>query len=157
MWGVVQHSGNLVAGSVSIGFVNLSGHALGSQETPHHGPTCSFPCPYAQSAQGVGGWVEEISFPKMQMLSFILMESGLLMIRCPTHLPIYFPPLTPSLPLSNTSPPAYTCSLGTKRMLQSHLIGLYFRIQGHLECFCNHMVSPSELLLTVLKYSVLCR
>ena len=32
-------------------------------------------------------------------------------------------------------PPAHTCSLGTKWMLQSHLIGLRFRIQGHLKCF----------------------
>lgn len=43
---------------------------------------------------------------------------------------------TLSAPPTLLLPPssAHTCSLGTKWMQQSHLIGLHFRIQGHLEC-----------------------
>lgn len=46
-------------------------------------------------------------------------------------------------------PSTHTCSLCTKWMLQSHLIGLHFRIQGHLKCLFNNISFPTELLLTV--------
>lgn len=103
MWGVVQRSTNLVASSVSIGQGLLISVAmpwgverLHSTDRPAH--FLAYMHSQHKTVEGVGA-----SFPKMQMLSFILMESGLLMIRCRTHLPIYFPPLSPP-PLLNLSP-----------------------------------------------------
>lgn len=60
-------------------------------------------------------------------------------------------PSSSLLPSNLSSPlPAHTCSLGTKWMLQSHLIGLHFRIQGHLESLFNNISCSTKLFMAVL-------
>lgn len=83
----------------------------------------------------------------------------MVLIRYYSHPPLHSPRSVPAMIFHPFNPPppfAHTCSLGTKWILQSHLIGLHFRIQGHLECLWQNCFSYTELFLTVFENNVLC-